>query len=190
MQASKYRIEESLRNGTSVTIRAIHSNDRERFASAFEQFKKNLDAVRFRFHGLKRSITESEAIRMTDVDFVDHVCLVATLGTDAEQPIVGVGRYLVCADDREKDRAELAFAVLDKFQGKGIGSLLLRHLATIGRALGVREFLAEVLTSNNQMMAVFEHSGFPLERSTELGVVHVLLSLADEPKPKARRLGA
>ena len=91
---------------------------------------------------------------MTEVDFVDHVGLVATLGTDPEQPLVGVGRYMVCEDAQKHNRAEVAFAVLDEHQGKGIGSLLLQHLAIIGRARGVREFLAEVLTDNKQMIAV------------------------------------
>jgi hypothetical protein len=59
--------------------------DRERFAHAFERFSKNPESVRFRFHGLKRSLSQSEAIHMTDVDFVDHVALAATFSTDPEQ---------------------------------------------------------------------------------------------------------
>jgi GNAT superfamily N-acetyltransferase len=162
-------------------IRAIHSDDRERFAHAFERFSQNPESVRFRFHGLKRSLSQSEAIHMTDVDFVDHVALVATFSTDPEQTLIGVGRYIVCANDPKRHRAEVAFAVLDEHQGKGLGSLLLQHLAIIGRAQGVREFLAEVLAHNNRMSAVFKGSGFSIERSTDFGVERVLLTIADEP---------
>ena len=187
MEPSKYQIAERLQDGSTIIIRAIHPDDRERFAHAFQQFIKSPDSVRFRFHGFKRALSESEAIDMTEVDFVDHMGLVATLGTDPEQPLVGVGRYIVCEDAQKHHRAEVAFAVLDEHQGKGIGSLLLQHLAIIGRARGVREFLAEVLTDNNQMIAVIEGSGFPMERSTELGVDRVLLKIADEPQPSKKR---
>ena len=94
-----------------------------------------------------------------------------------------MGRYILCADAPKHRRAEVAFAVLDEYQGKGIGSLLLRHLAIIGKAQGVREFQAEVLADNQKMIAVLEGSGFPFERSTEFGVDRLLLTITDEPQP-------
>jgi len=118
MEPSKYQIAERLLDGRTIIIRAIHPDDRERFAHAFQEFIKSPDSVRFRFHGFKRSLSESEAIQMTDIDFVDHVGLVATFGTDPEQPLIGVGRYIVCADAPKHHRAEVAFAVLDEHQGR------------------------------------------------------------------------
>jgi RimJ/RimL family protein N-acetyltransferase len=164
MEPSKYEKAERLPDGSRIIIRAIHPDDRERFAHAFQQFAKSPESVRFRFHGFKRSLSESEAMHMTDVDFVDHVGMVATFGTDPEQPLIGVGRYIVCANGPKHHRAEIAFAVLHEHQGQGIGSLLLKHLAIIGRAQGIREFQAEVLADNKQMIAVFEGSGFPIDR--------------------------
>jgi RimJ/RimL family protein N-acetyltransferase len=176
MDPSKYSETERLTDGSTLRIRAIHPDDRYRFAEAFEQFAKSPDSVHFRFHGFKRSLSQSEAIGMTRVDFVDHVALVATFGADSESPLIGVGRYIVCSPPR-RHRAEVAFAVLDEHQGKGIGSLLLRHLATIGRTQGLRELQAEVLTDNHQMIGVLEGSGFPIQRSTEFGVARVLLTI-------------
>ena len=72
--------------------------------------------------------------------------------------------------------------MLNEHQGKGIGSLLLRHLAIIGKAQGVREFQAEVLADNQKMIAVLEGSGFPFQRSTEFGVDWLLLTIANEPQ--------
>jgi GNAT superfamily N-acetyltransferase len=95
--------------------------------------------MHFRFHGFKRSLSQDEAIRMTEVDFVDHVALMAILGDHPESPLIGVGRYIVCPAPK-RHRAEVAFAVLDKHQDKGIGSLLLKHLTSIARAQGLREF--------------------------------------------------
>jgi len=134
--------------------------------------------VRLRFHGIKRTITEAEAINMTDIDFAEHVALVATCGNPVPQ-LIGVCRYIIC--DSKHHRAEIAFAVLDEHQGKGIGSMLLRHLAIIARSQGIQEFLADVLAENRPMLAVFERSGFRLKHSSEYGVDRVLLRLEDGP---------
>jgi hypothetical protein len=101
MEASEYQTAEELRDGSTIVIRAIHPDDRERFRHAFQQFIKSPDSVRFRFHGFKRSLSESEAIHMTKLDFVDYVSLVATFGTDREQPLIGLDRYIVCVMWRE-----------------------------------------------------------------------------------------
>jgi GNAT superfamily N-acetyltransferase len=180
MEPRKYEASEKLRDGSLVTIRAINRNDRERFVDAFQRFIKNPESVRLRFHGIKRSISESEAINMTDIDFVEHVSLVATCDTP-EQRLIGVCRYIVCSDNPKHRRAEVAFAVLDEYHGKGIGSLLLQHLAIIGRSQGVQEFLADVLAENRPMIAVFEGSGFPIKRSVEYGIERVSLRITDEP---------
>jgi hypothetical protein len=55
-----------------------------------------------------------KAIHMTKLDFVDHVGLVTTFGTDREQPLIGVGRYIVCVGGAKHDRAEVAFAVIER----------------------------------------------------------------------------
>ena len=78
-----------------------------------------------------------------------------------EPTIVGGGRYVVV----QPGQAEVAFAIIDTYQGLGIGSALMRHLATLGREAGLREFTAEVLTENAPMLNVFERSG--LAMSTE-----------------------
>jgi RimJ/RimL family protein N-acetyltransferase len=185
MEPNEYQVTERLGDGSSLTIRAIHPDDRQRFAQAFEEFAKSPDSVHFRFHGFKRSLSQDEAIRMTEVDFVDHVALVATFGDNPESPLVGVGRYIVCPPPK-RHRAEVAFVVLDTHQGKGIGSLLLQHLASIARAQGLREFEAEVLADNRPMIGVLEGSGFPIQLSTEFGVARVLLTIAGQPQPKER----
>jgi GNAT superfamily N-acetyltransferase len=175
---SKYRVAATLRDGTAIIIRAIHPNDsgplRERFVDL------SPESVRLRFHGLRRSPSESEASQFSNVDFVNHVALVATLGTGPEQLIAG-GRYIVCDEAPKGYRAEIAFLVLDEYQGKGIGSLLLQHLAIIGRAQGLREFQADVLADNHHMLKVFDLSGFPITRSTDVGVIRLLLTIAVAP---------
>jgi GNAT superfamily N-acetyltransferase len=87
--------------------------------------------------------------------------------------IGGGGRYIVV----QPGRAEVAFAVVDQYQGQGIGAALLHHLAVIARGVGLQELVAEVLPDNTPMLKVFEKGGFGLATTREPGVVHVTLRL-------------
>jgi RimJ/RimL family protein N-acetyltransferase len=67
--------------------------------------------------------------------------------------------------------------VVDKYQGQGLGTLLMRHLARLARDAELRELIAEVLPENAPMMKVFERSGLKLATKAEPGVLHVSLQL-------------
>jgi len=178
MEPSRYAVTAKLLEGSTIFIRAIRPDDRERLRAHFSHLSP--ESIRFRFHGFKRSLSESEAISLTAIDFVDHVALVAIFGIETEQPIIGVGRYIVGTDKRHHRYAEVGFAVLDEHQGKGIGTLLLQHLALIARAQGIREFHADVLTDNERMIEVFEDSGFVVEESVDQGVEHLVLAIGEK----------
>jgi ribosomal protein S18 acetylase RimI-like enzyme len=93
---------------------------------------------------------------------------------EGERPvIVGGGRYIVV----QPGKAEVAFAVVDQYQGRGIGATLMHHLATIARSSGLRELVAQVLPDNTAMLKVFEKSGFGLSKERGSGVVHVTVRL-------------
>jgi ribosomal protein S18 acetylase RimI-like enzyme len=99
---------------------------------------------------------------------------VAELDERGENAIIGAGRYIVT----QPGTAELAFAVIDEYQGHGIGTALLKHLVTIARESGVRKLIAEVLPENTAMLATFRKFGFV--SSLRGGSVHVVL---DQGKP-------
>jgi RimJ/RimL family protein N-acetyltransferase len=71
-------------------------------------------------------------------------------------------------------RAELAFALIDEYQGQGIGTAL---ISTIARGAGLQELIAEVLPENAAMLDVFKKSGLHPTIRQERGVVHVTLRL-------------
>jgi GNAT superfamily N-acetyltransferase len=77
----------------------------------------------------------------------------------------------------EPGKAEVAFVVIDQYQGQGIGAALMRHLAAIAGAAGLQELIAEVLEENLPMLKVFEKSGLPMTATREHEVVHVTLRL-------------
>jgi GNAT superfamily N-acetyltransferase len=87
--------------------------------------------------------------------------------------IVAGGRYIV----QQPGKAEIAFVVVDDYQGQGIGSALLRHLAILARNAGLKEFAAEVLPENIPMLKTFEKSGLKMSTKREAGTVHVALEL-------------
>jgi GNAT superfamily N-acetyltransferase len=92
-----------------------------------------------------------------NVDFVNHVALVAVTEEGSPPVIIGSGRYIVM----HPEKAEVAFAVVDQYQGQGIGAALMHNLAAIARGNGLKELIAEVLPDNISMLKVFEKSGLP-----------------------------
>ena len=126
-----------------------------------------------RFFAPRRDFTEKEASFYLNVDFVDHVALIATTNEDGRPIIVGGGRYVVV----ESGQAELAFTVVDEYQGQGIGTALMRHLAAIARDAGIRELVAQVLPNNAAMLKVFKKSGIHLSSRRKSNTTHVSLKL-------------
>jgi RimJ/RimL family protein N-acetyltransferase len=74
-------------------------------------------------------------------------------------------------------QAEIAFAVVDQYQGQGVGAALMHHLAAIALEAGLKELIAEVLPDNAAMLKVFEKSGFPFRMRRQPRVVHVAIRL-------------
>lgn len=177
--ARAYAADGRLIDGSQVHIRAIRPDDRERLLAHFKGLSRR--SIVFRFHGAKRSLSECELTRLTQVDFENHVALVATFGAAINQPIIGVGRYIV--SDKDRNRAEVGFAVLDRYQGRGIGSLLLHHLAIIARERGITELQGDVLAQNEHAIEVLEHSGLPIRREARTGAIRVILDLKNLPQP-------
>jgi len=101
------------------------------------------------------------------------VALMAWTEEAGRRVIVGGGRYVVV----QPGKAEVAFIVIDQYQGRGMGGLMLRHLALIARAAGLATLIAEVLSENASMLKVFEKSGLPMATAHDAEVVHVTLQL-------------
>jgi RimJ/RimL family protein N-acetyltransferase len=171
LEAATYSAGEALRDGRRVEIRALRPNDRADLVAAVH--RAGAESFYRRFFGVRREFTEREIAFFLDVDFVGHVALVAVTKEGGQPAIVGGGRYIVV----RPGTAELAFAVIDAYQGQGIGAALLRHLAAIARGAGLQELVAEVLPDNAPMLRVFERAGLALSTTRELGVVHVALQL-------------
>jgi GNAT superfamily N-acetyltransferase len=175
MDLQSYEATAELRDGTPVRIRAIRPSDKAELTWGFRRLSE--EAVYHRFFQAKRDLTRQELRYLTELDFLNHVALVVEAEVDGAQRIVGVGRFVRAAGQHGPDRAEVAFTVADPFQGRGVGTLLLDHLARIAPSVGVARFEAEVMPDNRQMLEVFEHSGFGVTEEVREGLVHVELVL-------------
>ena len=172
MDASRYSVVETLRDGRKVEIRALKPADRAGLAASV---RRTSEETRYRrFFAPKRSFSEKEIEFYLNVDFVNHVALVAVLEESGQPTIVGGGRYI----GSETGRAEVAFAVDDPHQGLGIATRLMRHLVRIARAAGLAQLIAEVLPDNAPMLKVFERCGLAMGVRRDPDVLHVTLDLA------------
>ena len=161
-----------LRNGRRVEIRALRPTDREDMLTAVG--RTSTQSLYRRFFTVRRHFSEAEASFFLNPDFLTHVALVAVAEEDGKPVIAGGGRYVVI----KPGQAEVAFAVIDQFQGQGIGSALLRHLSSLARKAGLREFVAEVLPENAAMLKVFLKSKLEVTTRRESQTIHVVLRLA------------
>jgi GNAT superfamily N-acetyltransferase len=168
IDARNYRVNAPMLDGAAIVIRAIRPDDQERLHEHFKGLSEK--SVYFRFMGIRRDLSPEDLRHLTELDFKNHVGLAATLIENGRERFIGVGRYICGADPA---RAEVAFAILDGFQGRGIGTLLLEHLSLIADANGVAKFEADVLGENRQMLEVFAHSGFESHRTLDSGVVRL-----------------
>ncbi|UQN30929.1 GNAT family N-acetyltransferase [Brachybacterium kimchii] len=165
----------ALSDGSAAHLRPILPSDADalqRFHTAQSEHSRYL-----RFFAPMPELSPRDLTRFTVVDHRDRVALIVLIGED----IVAVGRF-----DRLEgtSEAEVAFNVADSQQGKGLGSVLLEHLAAAARERGVATFVADVLPQNSRMINVFTDAGFDVRRTYDDGVVVVEFSI--DPTERSR----
>jgi acyl-CoA synthetase (NDP forming)/RimJ/RimL family protein N-acetyltransferase len=167
-----------LRDGSVAHLRPITPSD----APAVHRFHagQSDESIYMRFFAPLRQLSDRDVTRFTNVDYVDRVALVATVRGE----IIGIGRY----DRITPTSAEVAFNISDSYQGRGIGSVLLEHLAVIAWESGVTEFTAEVLPQNRKMISVFSEAGYEVSRHIADGVVSLRFQIQPTERSEAVRL--
>ncbi|GLZ38684.1 bifunctional GNAT family N-acetyltransferase/acetate--CoA ligase family protein [Actinokineospora sp. NBRC 105648] len=153
-----------LSDGGTVHLRPIVPTDAEALLAFHARLSERTRY--FRYFGPYPRIPDKDLRRFSTVDHHDRVAFIALLGDD----IVAVGRYERLPDS---DSAEVAFVVQDAHQGRGLGSILLEHLAAAARERGLGRFEAEVLAENGQMVRVFRDAGYQVSRVFDEGVLHL-----------------
>ena len=170
-ERADYSAVEHLRDGRPIEIRALRPDDRAEMLAAIG--RTSPQSLQRRFFAPKKGFSEREMAFFLNIDFKSHVALVAQIDEDGPCVIVGGGRYIVV----EPGHAEIAFVVIDAYQGQGIGTILMRHLAGLAREAGLKELIAEVLPENTAMLKVFNKFGFGPRSRRDPQLAHLALQL-------------
>jgi acetyl coenzyme A synthetase (ADP forming)-like protein len=156
-----------LRDGSTMRFRPPQRADAEAMLAFFRGLSDR--SLYLRFHG-HPSVDERLVVPVLEPDWSERGAL---LGTKDDQ-VVALASYVRLRDART---AEVAFAVADEFQGRGIATRLLERLAALAGAVGIEEFVAEVMADNLGMLRVFADAGFEETRTLEAGSTEVRLKL-------------
>jgi len=166
------------KEGTAINIRPIRPEDEPMMVAFHERLSER--SVYFRYFHLLNLSQRTAHERLTRICFIDYdrgMALVA----EKEDPqtgvheIVGIGRLTRAHGANE---AEMAVLVTDDFQGRGLGTELLRRLIEIGRKEKLERITADILAENRAMQRVCERLGFTLGYDPEDGTVKVEIRLA------------
>lgn len=177
---AKYEETVTLTDGVKLFIRPIRPDDEPRMKDMFYSFSEQ--TVYLRYHGVLKTMPHNKLQVFCNVDYDTEMALVAVVGQPGQEEIIGVGRYMT---DAAKSSAELAFAVQDAWQRKGIGTYLFKRLIAVAQEHGIRKLHADVLVENSGMLKIFHRSGLHIETSTQANVVRVRMAMPD-PKTSAQ----
>ncbi|WP_336603602.1 bifunctional acetate--CoA ligase family protein/GNAT family N-acetyltransferase [Rothia nasisuis] len=164
-----------LRDGATANLRPVVPTDRVALEKMYAGQSERTIYLRFFTH--KPTLSDKELTRFTTVDHNNRVAFVIML----DDEMIGIGRY-----DRTNNptEAEVAFMISDAHQGRGIGSILLEHLAAAANERGIDRFSAEVLPQNRKMLNVFTDAGYEISREFEDGMVMVHFNI--DPTDRSR----
>ncbi|MFB4317968.1 GNAT family N-acetyltransferase [Actinomadura sp. 21ATH] len=158
-----------LTDGGTAHLRPITGDDAELLRSFYARLSP--ETIYYRFFSPRPRLSDREIEHFTHVDHDRRVALIATIGG----AMVAVVRYDTLAD--RPGTAEVAFLVEDAHQGRGLGAVLLEHIAAAARERGLERFVASVLPDNRRMTRVFREVGYRAEQHFEEGVIELVLDL-------------
>ena len=162
-----------LRDGGTAHLRPVSPDDADLLVAFYEQVSSQ--SKYYRFFAAMPTLSEREIKRFVDVDHRDRVALILTVA----ERMIAIGQFerLPREPGQTGDVAEVAFLVQDRHHHRGIGQLLLEHLAQIGREVDVEKFVAEVLPDNVGMLQVFREAGYQVAGGFEDGVMSLEFSI-------------
>ena len=153
------------RTGVNLLYRPVKISDEDRLKDFFYSLSDN--SMYRRFISYRQDMPHERLQDFVVIDYTNKMEILAVLGEEEKEEIVGLGQYEI---EKDSHVAEVAFAVSDKHQNKGIGQELLGYLAYLARRQGLLGFTAEVLLENRPMLHVFEKMGFDMEKRVGSGV--------------------
>lgn len=161
-------------HGFAVDLRPVTPDDKSLLADGFARLSER--ARYLRFLAPADRLTPSQLAYLSEVDHRDHVAWGALEGENT----VGVGRFVRYADDRSA--ADVALTVLDEYQGRGVGRLLIEVLGVSARARGIARLHFDVLAENGPMLGLLASVG-AVAKADSREIVHLVLEVSRIPAP-------
>ncbi|MGJ9423355.1 bifunctional acetate--CoA ligase family protein/GNAT family N-acetyltransferase [Aeromicrobium sp. CF3.5] len=167
LDVQRWEADVLLKDGRVAQLRPVRTEDAQEFISFYSRVSDQ--SKYFRFFAPYPTLSERDVARFTTVDHDQRVAFVVLMLGE----IIGIGRY----DATDGIEAEVAFLVQDAHQGRGVGQLLLEHLAQAGRERGIARFVADVLPENRRMQQIFREMGYSVEGTLDDGVQRLAFGL-------------
>jgi GNAT superfamily N-acetyltransferase len=170
---------EKSKDGTDILVRPVRMSDVEALQDLF--YSLSNESARQRFMAYKNAYPHAEMQQLVDADYVESLAMVACAPRTGE--LIAMARYDMDPATRFGD---IAFAVRDEWQRRGIGGLLMRRMLRAARANGLRGFSADVLAGNRGMLMVFQQSGLTVQSRFDGASYHLEMPF-EAPPPLSQR---
>ena len=165
---SEFDREVTLKDGARIRIRPVLPEDEARLATLYGRLSR--DTAYQRFFGVMKRLPPTWAHHFAHVDYRGRMALVAERSLEWRPELIGVARY---EPAEEEDTVEAALVVQDYWQGKGLGTILLKAILRAAEANGVRRFRAQVLADNVRMLRLLAAQTNITRQETHHGVTEV-----------------
>ncbi len=165
------------KKGTAIFFRPVKATDERAIQELIYDLPEQDVYTRF-FHSLK-AFSHKVAMPLAAIDYDNRMAIAAVIGKEepeSREKIVAIGRYV---NDPDTGYAEVAFTTHQDWQGRGLGTFLLRYLIRIAKEKNIRGFTADVLSRNVPMMRVFSKSGYPMTTHLDTGVYELKINFSD-----------
>jgi RimJ/RimL family protein N-acetyltransferase len=145
----------TLKNKTPFIIREIQPDDKEKIQCALKTLSRN--SRFFRFHSPITRLSKHQLQYLTEIDYHDHYALCAAIIENGEEEGIGIARYIKLI--KSADSAEFAIIVVDRYQYKGVGRMLLEALMEKARENRIVKFIGYVHETNERMFRLLKKYG-------------------------------
>jgi len=167
-------IHRTLPSGIQLFLRPIKFTDEPLLKDFLYSLSE--ESMYRRFISKRTDIPHEQLQQYVVIDYTKEMAILGIMEHEEYEEIVGVGRYCV---DETIHTAEVAFAVRDDYQRKGIGTMLLSYITYLAKRQGLLGFTAEVLANNQPMLHTFEKAGFTIEKRMIAGVFELKMIFND-----------
>ncbi len=165
----------TLKDGTQVIIRPIQADDADHLQDTFDHL--SIETIYLRFLSFKKELPDEEARYLATVDYTRRMAFVAVAKKNDRDIVIGVARYAML-DIKHPKIAESAVVVQDEYQGRGLGTLLLKRLVTYAHTKGVQHLRGNLQVGNTRMLDLVKHSGLPYKTRFVDGIWEVDIDIA------------